>query len=145
MQCTQPNCSEPAAFRYAWPWGQTGACCQGCLPGVQQNAKNLDRELAFSPVGRSERTTDRPPPPGSEELSAEVFELRSQVEGSALRIASLERENEALREKLQAAELDLAQVRSALEEAPIEDPDAGDESKVEGPPLGAAAAAPARP
>lgn len=140
MQCTQDNCIEPAAFRYAWPWGQTGACCEIHLPFVQQNARNLDRELAFSPVGRSERSTDRPPPPGSEELSAEVLELRSALEGSALRIASLEQENNALREQLQNAQVDLAQVRSILEsEDVVEDPDA-EESKVEGAPAAAAAA-----
>lgn len=50
MRCTQEGCDAPAEYRYAWPWGATGACCAEHVQHVKTHAQQLGRELQLQPV-----------------------------------------------------------------------------------------------
>lgn len=50
MRCTQEGCDAPAEYRYAWPWGQTGACCTEHVGHVKSHAQQLNREITLQPV-----------------------------------------------------------------------------------------------
>lgn len=51
MKCTYEGCDAPAEYRYAWRWGETGACCSEHQGHVKTHCMQLQHpELAFTPI-----------------------------------------------------------------------------------------------
>lgn len=51
MKCTHDGCDSPAEYRYAWRWGDTGACCSEHQTHVKTLCLQLQHpELAFVPI-----------------------------------------------------------------------------------------------
>jgi len=96
------ECDAPAAFHYAWPWGESGKVCGTHAAVKQQTAANLGRELTLAalpppsneltPLTRSERS----------KLKGEVYALEAEAEDLKQRGLALYNENVRITSQLQA-------------------------------------------
>lgn len=94
------GCTKPAAFSYAWSWGETGVCCVEHQFLMNQTANQIERTIQFSQlVATGPAPLDRPE---RIRLKSEIYALEAENGDLKARGLDMYRLNERLTSQVQA-------------------------------------------
>lgn len=94
------GCTKPAAFSYAWSWGETGVCCTEHQFLMNQTANQIERTIQFSPLlPTGPAPLDRPE---RIRLKSEIYALEEESKDLKARGLEMYRLNERLTTQVQA-------------------------------------------
>lgn len=124
MNCREPDCTNPIAYTFVWPWGEQDAVCAAHAPLAQQLATNLNTTITLHPVTV---TVPTPPPDVAEclaqvaALEAALVELRADLvtanqlaEERAAQFRALDAEHAQTMVRVRVYEVEVPELRRVL-------------------------------